>query len=171
MSNPDDLERLLGPRASASSPELRNQLREQTSRRVARRSRARRTAAAAALAACYAAGCATVWLAQPAAPAPASAAGNAPAMNAAPAPASPELPLSPRQLELAAEQADGAESARLFVEAGRRYGRDWNDWQSALRCYRNYLDLTPDTPAIEPNSDDWLLAKLKTDRRVTHANP
>jgi len=78
---------------------------------------------------------------------------------------------SPRELELAAEQADGAQSARLYLDAGRRYGRDFNDWQSALRCYRNALDLTSEQPVIDPTNDDWLLVKLKTERRDTHANP
>ena len=76
------------------------------------------------------------------------------------------------QLELAAEQAEGAESARLYFEAGRRYGNDWNDWQSAMRCYRNALDISGAPPAAaDPITDDWLLAKLKTERRETHANP
>ena len=85
--------------------------------------------------------------------------------------ARPEAPRSPHELELAAEQADGAESARLFLDAGRSYGRDFNNWQAALRCYRNALDLSSEPPVIDAKNDDWLLTKLKTERRERDANP
>ncbi len=169
MSDADDLDDLLRPNESSAPPELQDHLRRLTMLRVRRRSYVWRLAFAAALAACYVAGAATVRLFQTA-PQTVVVVERIPAE---PVQASPPTlqPQSPRDLEIAAEQADGAESAHLFLEAGRRYGNDWNDWQSALRCYRNALDLSSEVPVIDPKNDDWLLAKLKTDRRESHANP
>jgi hypothetical protein len=172
MNDADDVDDALKPAGISAPTKLQERLRELTSRRVRRRSDLRRLAIAAALVACYAAGAATVWLTRPA-PQPVVVVEHVPAEPAQPAPAAPPsaIPQSPRELEIAAERADGAESARLYVEAGRRYGNDWNDWQSALRCYRNALDLASETPVIDQKNDDWLLVKLKTDRRESHANP
>ncbi len=170
----DDFDHLLGPPDESANPGLRDRLREATSRRVRRGPVLRRVAIVAALAACYAGGAATVWLARPAAEPVEQTAGGNPAARQEPArpePAKPEPYQSPRQLELAAEQADGAESIRLYFEAGRRYGRDFNDWPSAMRCYRNALDLSSEQPAIDSTNDDWLLVKLKTERSESHANP
>jgi hypothetical protein len=175
----DDFDHLLGPPGDSANPQLRDRLREATSRRVSRGPVMRRVALAAALAACYAGGAATMWLARPAVEQVEQTAGvnpaarpeqTAPQEPAKPEPR-PEPYRSPRQLELAAEQADGVESAKLYFEAGRRYGRDFNDWPSAMRCYRNALDLSSEQPAIDSKNDDWLLVKLKTERRESHANP
>jgi hypothetical protein len=166
----DDLERLLRPTSPPPTPGLRDRLRAETTRRLRRGRWTWRVAAAATLAACYAGGALTVWLARPGpelvvVEKPVEIpAGTNPAVR-------PDVPRSPHDLELAAEQADGTESSLLYLEAGRRYGRDFNDWQSALRCYRNALDLAGGPPASDPTNDDWLLAKLKTERRETHANP
>ena len=166
MTDRDDLDRLLIPRDAPPTSGLRDRLRAETTRRLHRGRFAQRLCMAAALAACYLAGATTLWLARPT-PEP-----RVVVVEKAiePTPAS-EPYRSPRDLELAAEQADGAASARLYLEAGRRYGRDFNDWTSALRCYRNALDLHTEAPTIDATNDDWLLVKLKTERRETHANP
>jgi len=171
MSDADDLDDLLRPQGHSARPELQDRMRRSTMRRVRRRFHVRRLAIAAALAGCYVAGAATVWLFL-SEPRPVVVVERIPAEPVQPERASPpELPRSPRELEIAAEKADGAESARLYLEAGRRFGNDLNDWPSALRCYRNALDLSSDAPVVDPKNDDWLLAKLKTDRREDHANP
>jgi hypothetical protein len=178
MNDDDELDELLMPAGSCASPELRDRLREMTSSHVrlaaissSRRSLVRWLVTAAALAACYVAGGATVWLIRPTT-ATAVLVEHEPPKPEPPATISPpELPQSPRELEIAAEKADGAESSRLFFEAGRRYLSEWKDRQSALRCYRNALDLLPETPVIDPRIDDWLLVDLKTDRRREHENP
>jgi hypothetical protein len=81
------------------------------------------------------------------------------------------VPRSPRELELAAEQADGAESVRLFLDAARAFARG-ADWDAALRCYRNALDVSGGNLAIDPKNDDWLMVTLKLARKEeqSHAN-
>lgn len=165
----DDLDRLLGPKDANASPGLRDRLREETAR-VVRRNRHRRWLRDfAALAASFALGATVVALASPR-PEPFSIVIREAVETSRPS-SPPEFPPSPRDLELAAEQAEGAERARLYLAAGRSYGRDLNDWPAAMRCYRNALDLTDAPPALDPTTDDWLLTKLKTERRESHANP
>jgi hypothetical protein len=129
----------------------------------------RRIGRVAALAAAFAAGGVAVWLARPA-PEVEIVFVDRPVLS----PYAPmeRRPQSPHELELAAEQADGAESARLFLDAGRIYGGRFNDWDAALRCYRNALEIDPTLARnSDPNSDDWLLVKLKNDWRDRDANP
>ena len=164
----DDLDRLLLPVDGVPTAGLRDRLRERTARRVRRRRYARFLRAASIFACCYVAGAATFWFARPS---PEVRVVTIEKVVTPPEAPPPTVIESPRALELAAEQADGAEGSRLFLEAGRRYGRDWNDWQSALRCYRNALDLSSEAPVLDAINDDWLLAKLKTQRREIHANP
>jgi hypothetical protein len=163
----DDIDRLLTPTNLPPTPGLRDRLRAETTRRLRRGRWTWRLAAAAALAACYAGGALSVWLTRPA---PVVVVIEKPAEKPTALPPM-ELPRSPHDLELAAEQSDGPERARLYLDAGRRYGRDFNDWQAALRCYRNALDASGEQLAIDPTNDDWLLTKLKTERRETNANP
>lgn len=165
----DDLDRLLGPTDASASPDVRDRLRQETSRFVRRRRYGRWMRNAAALAAACAAGAATVAWLQPRPEAFVVVIREA--VETSRPGSTPDFPPSPRALELAAEQADGAESVRLFLAAGRSYGRDLNDWPSAMRCYRNALDLSDAPPTLDPDTDDWLLTKLKTERRETHANP
>lgn len=171
MNEPDDLEDLLRPPGNQASPTLRVRLREQTSRHVRRTVIYRRFGWIAALAAAFAAGGATVWLARPT-PEPELVFIDSSSIKPKPPEVTPPQLQSPHDLELAAEQADGAESAKLFLEAGQLYGGRFNDWDSALRCYRNALDLNPSLAQNpDPNSDDWLLVKLKNDWRDRDANP
>ena len=79
--------------------------------------------------------------------------------------------LSPGELELEAEKTlVKADSARLFREAGDSYVRDRADYQSALRCYRNFLDeAAPAERTVSPE-DTWLLTSLKR-AREQETNP
>jgi len=160
----DDLDHLLAPPVSAADPLLRERMRERTTRSLRRQRQLRRLGIAAALAACYAAGLLTVWLLRSApdvAPPGQQARVDQPRESGPPSVGEQ----TPQQLEMLAEQADGVESARLYVAAGRKFGRDFAAWDAALRCYRNALDADPDlVNSIDPEHDDWLLVNLKKAR-------
>lgn len=172
MKDFDEIERLLMP-AVSSSPELRERLLRETTRTVRRWKWTRRLVRASALAACYAAGMLTIGAIWQTRPEPETRIVVVrEAVETSPKPDVPPLMQSPREMELAAEQRDGSESVKLYLEAGRRYGRDFNDWASAMRCYRNALDLAGrELPAADATNDDWLLAKMKTERRESNGNP
>ena len=166
----DDLDRLLTPHAAPAAPAFRDRLRADTTRRLRLGRHTRRLAAGAALAACYAAGVATIWWGfRPTPPPPERIIVEVVRDAPAPPPAAPVR--SPRELELAAEQADGDESARLFLDAARAFARS-ADWDAALRCYRNSLDVSGGDLAIDPTNDDWLMVTLKLARKEeqSHAN-
>ena len=55
--------------------------------------------------------------------------------------------------------------AEFYLAAGRKYLRDSNDYDSALRCYRQALDLAGEEELAPSPEDDWLLATLKQSRR------
>jgi hypothetical protein len=165
----DDLDDLLSSPAVPAGAALRDLLREKTTRRLRRGRQVRRLAVAAALAACYAAGVATVWFTRPVPRTPDPIIVEVPRNH-------PEIPpdtspRSPRDLEMAAEMADGADSARLFLDAARAFAQR-SEWDSALRCYRNALDAGGGDLAIDPNNDDWLMVTLKLARKEeqSHAN-
>src|SRR5262245_31052051 len=167
--NVDDLERLLTPQNVPAAPALRDRLRADTTRRLRVGRYIRRLTAAIALAACYMAGIATIWWGfRPAAPPPerivVEVVRDQPAAPAA-------VPPSPHELELAAEQADGDESARLFLDAAREFARG-ADWDAALRCYRNALDASGGNLTIDATNDDSLMVTLKLARKEEriHAN-
>jgi len=164
----DELEYLLTPPAAPAARALCERLRADTTRRLRLRRYTRQVAVAGALAACYIAGVASVWWGyRPAAPPPERVVVEVVREQPAPPPAE----RSPRELELAAEQADGAESARLFLDAARAFARS-SDWDAALRCYRNALDISDGNLAIDPKNDDWLMVTLKLARKEeqSHAN-
>ena len=160
-----NIDDLLTPFNRPADPRLRQQLREQTTRRLRRARWIRVGKFAAALAACYAAGAATVWLTRPT-PAPAR-------VEVTPPEPLKEPERSPQQLELAAEQADGEESARLYLAAARKFAKEYGNWGAALRCYRNALDVSPEIQTtIDAENDDWLMTALKLSRKEEpiHAN-
>jgi hypothetical protein len=170
MNEPDNLEKLLGPTSSEAPFTFRARLRDQTTRQLRRSLAITRVARVAALAASFIAGGATVWLALPSREPEVVIVERVVEKWKPPEP--PPSPRSPHELELAAEQADGVESAKLFLDAGRRYGNYLNDWSAAMRCYRNAFDLNSEVvEKTDPSTDDWLLVKLKTDWRDRHANP
>jgi hypothetical protein len=73
--------------------------------------------------------------------------------------------MSPFELELEAEQTLArTESARRFREAGDLYLRDFADYRSALRCYRNFLDTAGAADLAVNSEDTWLLTSLKRAR-------
>jgi hypothetical protein len=181
----DDLEALLTTAAAAAAsasvnPQLRQQLREQTSQRVRGYGRWRRVRRLTTLAVVYAAGWLSAWLwlipAQPPSPAPAPASAQppaAPAVNVVPQPLPPAGPSSPLQqadplaglpaeeIELLAEQArERAEFVRLFAKAGDRY-LAVGDHVAALRCYRNALERMTNAELAVTSTDSWLLMSLK----------
>jgi hypothetical protein len=183
----DDLEALLTTAAAAAAsasvnPQLRQQLREQTSQRVRGYGRWRRVRRLTTLAGVYVAGWLSAWLwlgwhptPTPApAPAPASAQPPAaPAVNVVPQPLPPAGPSSPLQqgdplaglpadeIELLAEQArERAEFVRLFAKAGDRY-LAVGDHVAALRCYRNALERMTNAELAVTSTDSWLLMSLK----------
>jgi hypothetical protein len=81
------------------------------------------------------------------------------------APAAQKQPPSAADLELEAEKSlVKSESARRFREAGDRYIRDLADYQSALRCYRNFLDEAEPADRRVTSEDTWLLTSLKRAR-------
>ena len=170
MTEPDDLDRLLSPTAAAASLAFRARLADSTTRHIRRKVAIQKYVRMAALAASFAAGGLIVWFARPV---PAERIVTVDRIvEVVKLPEAPKLPRSPHELELAAEQADGVEGARLFLDAGRMYGNQFNDWPAAMRCYSNAFDLDPTLVVkTDPTTDDWLLVKLKTDRRERDANP
>ena len=181
----DDLEALLTTAAAAAAsasvnPQLRQQLREQTSQRVRGYGRWRRVRRLTTLAGVYVAGwlSAWLWLGWHPTPTPAPAPAPAPAQPLAPAPewiqpSPPVGPSSPLQqadplaglpaeeIELLAEQArERAEFVRLFAKAGDRY-LAVGDHVAALRCYRNALERMTNAELAVTSTDSWLLMSLK----------
>jgi hypothetical protein len=166
LDNADDLDRLLALPLCPADPMLQARLREETTRSLRRQRQLRRFRNAAVLAACYAAGLATVWLLRPA-PVTTSLATTIPEITAQETPpASASFTQTAPQLEMLAEQADGAESARLYVAAGKKFVGEFAAWDAALRCYCNALDADPELAnAIDPANDDWLMITLKNARK------
>jgi hypothetical protein len=156
----------------APNHELQASLRSRTTRLLRRRVMLRRCAFAGALVACYVAGALTVVsLPTGSRPNPDALAKNVvrpgeglgpvePAPNASSVPADQEKTLTASALEWQA--VDGQDQRpQLLRSAGDRYLDDANDFQGALRCYRNLLD-TPSEEATTISADDnWLLMALK----------
>ena len=161
----DDIEALLSPRGNSASPEMQDRVLTLTTRIIRHRVWRKRGLAILAMIGCYAAGVGTMALLHEEKGAdPASV--IVPAIEAPTAPTAPSLdPRSPGEIELAAEQRDGADAAQMYLTAGLRYARA-AQWESAVRCYRNALDADPDAGAHEPSlRDDWLFTTLKDARR------
>jgi hypothetical protein len=157
---------LLIPRSSSANERLRNELLTRTARRIRFERWARIAIRICVCLALFAAGAATTSFRPP----PEREVVYVPVREeVTPAPkADPEKPKRPRspvELELAAEQGPvKAESARKFREAGDVYLRDYADYRSALRCYRNFLDSAEAADLIVNPDDTWLLTSLKRAR-------
>jgi len=166
VTDPDEL---LAPTHRPAGAEVRDRVREATTNVVRRTHRWIRFRRIASMAACYAAGAATLWFALPT---PESVVVEVVRIERVPIESPPPVPvaLSGRELELLAEQADGAASAAKYREAGDRFFLVENDYQSAVRCYRQHLDRAPPTPTGD--DDNWLLTSLKNSRQKKndHAN-
>lgn len=86
-------------------------------------------------------------------------------------PGPPARRLSPAEIELEAERSLAKDqSSRLFREAGDRFLQEEQDYQAALRCYRNFLDEAAEPELAAAESDTWLLASLKNARRKETEN-
>lgn len=171
MSAPrDPLDDLLTAEAAPASADLSERLRAETTRVVRRRRLARRltqTAAAACLLV-VALGVLWVWFAVRTAMTPhPQARRQAPP----PAPTTQETPPAPPALKEALalewqafESAPDERSAR-YLEAGNEYIAQGDDYEAALRCYRQALDTGGAAAlAIDPD-DNWLVMAIKLDRQ------
>jgi hypothetical protein len=152
-----------------SSVEFREALLERSTAVLRQRRRRGRVLRGAGWLVAYAAGLATAYFALGHRPAP-NAQPVRVAHDVAPPADQPSADtaladLPPWELEQRAVSADKGQRPELLRLAGDRYLDDYADVQSALRCYRQLLDLTPrDQHAFEPE-DTWLLVSLKQARR------
>jgi hypothetical protein len=169
---PDDLEELLAPRPSTSSPSLRDALLRQTERRHALGRRLRLAVRSGAIAGVLAVGGVAGWLSR----GPDSSPGRAEAVvevipvpvlvpvlprQADDASGSPAPPPSASAAELRAEQEDDPRvAARLYRQAGDAFLRD-QDYPNATRCYRLYMTRAGDAGLALDSEDTWLLVSLK----------
>ncbi len=59
-----------------------------------------------------------------------------------------------------------ADSARQFREAGDGYLKEGGNYEAALRCYRNFLDIAEPADLNIVVTDNWLLMSLKHARQT-----
>ena len=151
---------------------LRQRLLQGTTRLLRCRRRWRRFGLVASWAACLALGsAATLWWRGSTSPASGPREEN---ITRRPAPK--ETPLVPEDiapptelLQAVAKEWEAFDSAKnraaLFFAAGDRYLAEANDYQSAIRCYRQALDASA-APDLEISpSDNWLVTALKVARQ------
>jgi len=167
-------------RLTAPPAALRERIYAQTAREVRGRRRGKRLRVLGGLAAAYAAGLATVFL-LPQASAPQAPPGEpvhvvaeaepAPAETPATEPETAaevaETPPAPTPLELLRKAAFAPfeERPALLRQAGDLYFEEYGDIESALHCYREYLDsVATGTLELDPFEDNWLLVSLKQAR-------
>lgn len=171
----DDLDAILAPRQGHSPTDFREQVLRRTQTRLVQARRLRGIGRSALVAGVFVAGGAIGWLVRPL-PAPEPRPDPRIEIRVVAIPAlipvllPSEAPLPPRiesvqaetgpEIELQAEQADGAPAATLYRAAGDAYLRA-EDYPNASRCYRLYLVRAGD-PALSLTPDDsWLLTSLK----------
>ncbi len=175
MSDPlsplDPLEELFArPLPAVEDAARRQALREQTSRIVRRHGRIRRIAMVASWLAFFVAGAGAMQVWNRVVTAPDEPPEHARAPAIAPEkerPSTPEAKGADNPLLPALAQEWQAFDARenrpeLYLQAGRRYLEENQDYASALRCYTRALDTGDLTVSAE---DDWLLLALKIARR------
>jgi hypothetical protein len=174
----DDFLSSAQPRSQARA--LREEVLAKTTRVVRRRRAARRLVLAGSLAAAVVLGAAIGWVCRPApqeqVPQLVEKKAPIPPREEAPPPLKQPVPddivevvLSPALAkEWQAFDAPPAQRVPLLFEAGDRYVADDQDFASALRCYRQALDLGgEDTLEVRP-TDNWLVMALKIDRQKEH---
>ncbi len=162
----DPIERFLVTDFSgATVPELRQQVLAQTTRLLWRKRLRRRLFQVGALAACFFAGMLTMngLMSGEGRVASGENIGRPPEAPAVPS-TTPAPP--PSLLDLEWRAFDSRENrAALFFEVARRYLEEQNDYESALRCYRQALDAAPrEGLAIRPD-DNWFVMALKEARQ------
>lgn len=149
---------------------FRDNLRNRTTKLVRRQRWVRRARLVVAMAACYLAGVLTMRYTMPTQHIPPPEVVHQP-----PPPAVPEVPApapiavaavpeSTLDLEWRAFEAT-EERAELYRLAGDRYLQQEDDLQSALRCYRQALNASPDEKLAISAGDTWLLMALKESRQ------
>lgn len=167
---PDPLEDFLhGTFDRAADERLRQTVLEKTSRVLRRRRLLRKLSFAAGLAACFVAGVAVgsrLLETSPGVPAPVHAVLPEKEVESTPA-----VPVGNEAVAHEWKAFDAQQDrAAIYFEAGRKYVRENQDYDSALRCYRQALDVAPpEALAIGPE-DDWLLITLKQARRKDNQN-
>jgi hypothetical protein len=173
---PDDLKELLAPPLAAESSGLRDAILRRTQKRLTLRKWTRRAVQAGGIAAVFALGAGVgVWgvpreretVLVPT-PVPAEVVSvPMPVLIPVPIPVGSTEPNPPtparraKALELDAEQADGAQSAALYRQAGDAYLSAEEDFAGAARCYRLFLARGGDAALAPEPTDSWLLTSLK----------
>jgi hypothetical protein len=171
---PDDLDELLAPRQAAETPGLRDTIFRRTQRRISLRRWSRRAGKLAGVAAVFAIGVGVgVWRSPGEretvlVPVPQVEVVVVPVLVPIPMPGTsvepppaPDAALTASRLELDAEQAEAAQAAALYRQAGDRYLTGEQDYTNAARCYRLFLARAGE-PALSPEpGDSWLLTSLK----------
>lgn len=162
---PDDLDDLLTPGGELPGDARREEVWRQTSGYLRRRKRVRDVVRVGGAVLLVALGVGAGWMLKPAGvptgPGEVTVARREPTASAPAATTSPS-PRTAQQLELDAERVDDLmASARLYREAGDRYLEQGNDIRSALRCYRQHLELTDQQARQVSVNDSWLLLSLK----------
>ena len=164
--HPDEqaFERLLMPGGEASPQALRTALRLQTTGILRRRRRLKRLGTITVLAGCYAAGLFTFlfWLPQPAERERQVAIANVVEEPVAALSTPDKVP--PILLEYQAPLAAKEDRSRLYREAGDLHASENNNWNAALRCYRESLNEAPADTEIS-TGDNFLLMALKDARQ------
>ena len=162
----DPLEQFLGADFNGPPPAaLQQEVLAKTTHVLRRRRIVRRLAWAGAMAACFVAGMLTMLLVQGAPQQKVEIVDPGPqAKKQEPEKKLPEPAVSLVELEWRAfDSRDNR--ARLFLEVGHRYFEERQDFDSALRCYRQALDAAPmEELAVRPD-DNWLIAALKEARQ------
>jgi len=155
---------------------LRERVLARTLPYVRRRAGRRRALVAVGVVAAYAGGLATAALFAPEAarPAPESVpVAAAPAPTASPTPAAvaqepllpDELLLDPERFALLLQESKPERRGELLRQAGDRWLDVHGDYERAVNCYRQFLDLAPPKGVsdLQPQ-DNWLLRSLKLAR-------
>jgi hypothetical protein len=164
MAMSDD--ELLSPRTATANEPLRTALLDRTTRRLQFVRRLRYAASGGVCVICFLAGMATTLLRPASAPEVVYVQVRDEVQPKEEVPqTAPKRSDSAAELELEAEKTlVKSDSARRFREAGDRYLRDFADYQSALRCYRNFLDEADRADLVVVPEDTWLLTSLKRAR-------
>lgn len=161
---PDPLEEFLrGDFEQPADERVRQAILEKTNRVLSRGRMLRRLSIAASLAACFMAGVAVGgWGFARSSALRVNVQAELPAgANSA----KPEPPVRTAVLQ-EWEAFDAQENrAEFYLAAGRKYLRDDQDYASALRCYRQALDLASEESLAVSADDDWLLTTLKQARK------
>lgn len=156
----DPIEELLRRNISANEAALRQHLLDKTMRLLRRRRWRNRVALTGVMAACFLAGAAVVVLWPREKPQP----------ETAPPLVKDQVPaISPALAGAIAKEwrafDDPAKPAELYRQAGDLYVEEAQDFESALRCYTQALDKSPEQDLAISSEDNWLLMALKNARR------